>query len=181
MRPGGALSKMSIINDALKKVQTNININTKPTASATLRESTTTISSSMPEAVPIRKKTLASHQKKATGTTSWTPQNRIILAVVILLLVSAAALVVLLPKLTHTSAETNSLAKAAPSTPPPSLPSHPDRKINGVMTTGQKNVVLINDTVYEEGEEVDGIKILKIYHNNVVVSENGQEKVLKVR
>lgn len=52
--------------------------------------------------------------------------------------------------------------------------------INGIMTHGEKNLALIDGQVYEEGDEVDGIKLLKITPKGVTVLENGIERPVKV-
>lgn len=52
--------------------------------------------------------------------------------------------------------------------------------INGIMTRGEDNLALIDGQVYEEGEEVDGVKILKITPKGVTVLENGDERFVKV-
>jgi hypothetical protein len=52
--------------------------------------------------------------------------------------------------------------------------------INGIMTHGEQNLALIDGQVYQEGEEVDGVKILKITPKGVTVLENGDERFVKV-
>ena len=52
--------------------------------------------------------------------------------------------------------------------------------VNGVMTHGAENLVLIDGQVYEEGDEVDGVKILKITSKGITVLENGAERFIKV-
>ncbi len=52
--------------------------------------------------------------------------------------------------------------------------------VNGVMTHGAENLVLIDGQVYEEGNEVDGVKILKITSKGITVLENGSERFIKV-
>lgn len=66
-------------------------------------------------------------------------------------------------------------AAAKSSANPPSRLS-----INGVMTHGTQNLVLIDGQVYEEGEEVDGVKIIKITSKGATVLENGTERFIKV-
>jgi type II secretory pathway component PulC len=49
--------------------------------------------------------------------------------------------------------------------------------IQGIMSTEQKNVALINNKIYEEGKILpDGIKILKITSEHVLIEKNGYEK-----
>lgn len=52
--------------------------------------------------------------------------------------------------------------------------------IHGVMSNGPKNLVLINDQVYQEGDEVDGVKILKINLDSIRIINNGQEETIQV-
>ncbi|MDE2222638.1 MAG: hypothetical protein KGK03_06165 [Candidatus Omnitrophica bacterium] len=53
--------------------------------------------------------------------------------------------------------------------------------IHGVLAGGSKNLVLIDDQVYQEGDEVDGIKIVKISLNAITVINNGQEEIIPVK
>ena len=52
--------------------------------------------------------------------------------------------------------------------------------ITGIMTQGSKSVALINGQVYEEGDTVNGVKIIKITSNAVVVAKNGVERTIRV-
>ncbi len=53
--------------------------------------------------------------------------------------------------------------------------------IHGVMSDGPNNVVLINDQVYQEGDEVNGVKIIKISLNSITVINNGKEETIRVK
>jgi type II secretory pathway component PulC len=53
--------------------------------------------------------------------------------------------------------------------------------IHGVMSDGPNNVVLINDQVYQEGDEVDGVKIVKISLDSIIVINNGKEETIRVK
>ncbi len=68
---------------------------------------------------------------------------------------------------------------AVSNTNPPTTPQ--TLNIHGVMSNGTSNLVLINDQVYQEGDEVDGIKILKINLNTITVLNNGQEEKIRVK
>jgi hypothetical protein len=61
----------------------------------------------------------------------------------------------------------------------PGLPS--TLNIHGVMSNGSNNLVLINDQVYQEGDEVDGIKIVKINLNTITVINNGKKELIRVK
>ena len=49
------------------------------------------------------------------------------------------------------------------------------------MSNGSSNVVLIDDKVYQEGDEVDGAKIVKINLDSITVNINGTEKTIFVK
>lgn len=52
--------------------------------------------------------------------------------------------------------------------------------VHGVMANGHSNIVLINDQVYQEGDEVQGAKILKINLDSILVTNNGKEETIRV-
>ena len=52
--------------------------------------------------------------------------------------------------------------------------------VHGVMADGSANLALINDQVYQEGDEVDGAKIVKINLNSITVITNGKEKTIRI-
>jgi len=85
------------------------------------------------------------------------------------------------PTITAVSATvTSPTATAAIPTPP--VENKPQTlNIHGVMSNGSQNVVLIDDQVYQEGDEVDGIKILKINLDSITILNNGQEQKIKVK
>jgi hypothetical protein len=53
-------------------------------------------------------------------------------------------------------------------------------KLQLIYSSGNKKYVLIDDVRYTEGESVNGYKITKINENDVVVSENGQQKTFSI-
>jgi hypothetical protein len=53
--------------------------------------------------------------------------------------------------------------------------------INGVMSSGPNNLALINGHVYQEGDEVDGTKIVKISFDAITVINNGKEEIIRVK
>lgn len=53
--------------------------------------------------------------------------------------------------------------------------------IQGVLTQGNSTVVLINDKIYEEGDEINGIKIVSIDSVSVTILKNGKEENIRVR
>lgn len=73
----------------------------------------------------------------------------------------------------------NIKAMASPS-PTPAPVSRGRIILNGIMARGKQNLALIDGQVYEQGEEIDGVKIVKINPNNIVILENGTERTIKV-
>jgi hypothetical protein len=69
------------------------------------------------------------------------------------------------------TATTTAQAPAAPMT----------LNIHGIMSNASGNLALINDQVYQEGDEVDGAKIIKINLNSITVNINGIEKTILVK
>ena len=59
-------------------------------------------------------------------------------------------------------------------------PSEPTLAVQGIMAQGTSNIALINNRIYEEGSEINGMKIVKINLNNLVVTQNGQEKTISM-
>ena len=53
--------------------------------------------------------------------------------------------------------------------------------IHGIMSNANGNLVLINDHVYQEGDEVDGAKIVKINLDSIMVIINGREQTIIVK
>jgi hypothetical protein len=53
--------------------------------------------------------------------------------------------------------------------------------IHGIMSNPSGNVVLINDQVYQEGDEVGGAKIVKINLDSITVLINGTEETIHVK
>lgn len=72
--------------------------------------------------------------------------------------------------------------KSMASPKPAAAPSSSRSRIivNGIMARGKQNLALIDGQVYEQGEEVDGVKIIKINPNSIVVLEDGVERTVKV-
>jgi hypothetical protein len=52
--------------------------------------------------------------------------------------------------------------------------------IHGIMSNATGNLVLIDDQVYQEGDVVDGAKIIKINLDSITVDINGTEKTIPV-
>jgi hypothetical protein len=64
----------------------------------------------------------------------------------------------------------------------PSKTSYPlTLNIHGIMANSNGNLVLINDQVYQEGDEVDGAKIVKINLDSIIVDVNGAQQTIFVK
>ena len=77
------------------------------------------------------------------------------------------AQITIAPQATNTSNST----KPAPTT----------LDIHGIMANATGNLVLINDQVYQEGDDIDGVKIVKINLNSIIVNDNGVERKIPVK
>ncbi len=53
--------------------------------------------------------------------------------------------------------------------------------IHGIMSNASGNLVLINNSVYQEGDEIEGAKIIKISLDSITVNNNGIEQTIPVR
>jgi hypothetical protein len=53
--------------------------------------------------------------------------------------------------------------------------------IHGIMANSTGNLVLINDQVYQEGDKVDGAKIVKINLDSITVINNGIKQTVLVK
>ena len=76
------------------------------------------------------------------------------------------------------------LAKVAPAAngqTPGNTPDAQTLNIQGVMANGANNVVLINNKIMEEGAFVGGVQILKINLDAITILNNGKEEIIPVR
>jgi type II secretory pathway component PulC len=53
--------------------------------------------------------------------------------------------------------------------------------IHGIMANANGNLALINDQVYQEGDDLDGAKIVKINLDSITISNNGTEQTIFVK
>ena len=79
----------------------------------------------------------------------------------------------------HPAAAPVAVQTAAPVTVPvaPSITLN----VHGIMSDARGNVALINDQVYQEGDDIDGVKIVKINLNSIIVNDNGVERKIPVK
>ena len=230
MCPGGAASFMSIINDALKKVQTNLDQNnstpTKNTMTTPPPENSQpnnfsepspqpkpdydhnlgkpaapwdipaaqTIINPTPQAEPpkeaVKKQTAPRVEEKKS--------SRLTPVVIILLLIFATAIFTLkknekilaehnihlrLPEKIQKifSANIFSQKTQAPGslTAAAAVAQKDELVVNAVMLQGSKHIALINDKIYNVGDSINGMKILKINFQEMVVQDGEKEKRLR--
>ena len=53
--------------------------------------------------------------------------------------------------------------------------------VQGIMASGGHNIALINNRVHEEGDVINGIKILKISLESITVEHDGKQETVDVR
>jgi hypothetical protein len=68
-----------------------------------------------------------------------------------------------------------------PGPPMTKQPAPTTFNIHGIMSNKTGNLVLINDQVYQEGDVVDGTKIVKINLNSVTVITDGIQQTILVK
>ncbi len=51
--------------------------------------------------------------------------------------------------------------------------------LQGIVYRGEFNSVIINNTLYKEGDIIEGFKIKKIKENKVILEKKGKEFILK--
>jgi type II secretory pathway component PulC len=67
-------------------------------------------------------------------------------------------------------------SKAEPKVEPTDTPN-----IHGIMSNPKGNVVLIDNGIYAEGDEVQGVKIIKISLDRIVILKDGKEETIRVK
>ena len=70
-------------------------------------------------------------------------------------------------------------AESQPTTEP-KLEHADTLNIHGIMSDPKGNVVLIDNGIYAEGDEVNGVKIVKITLDGIVVLKDGKEETIRV-
>jgi hypothetical protein len=177
---------MSIIHDALKKVQKSMQKNPDTSTPTTSSEGFIETLSS-PE----------SQQKSSSA--QWIPTLVLVTLAVggaflylrmqknhqpkhLAEIVTAAPVKVAPPKVVSTPVPTPPASTTpAPVAPTPAAKPKPVLNIQGVMAQGSKNVALINDGIYEEGSVVEGQKILKISLNAITVEHDGHQEIIPIK
>lgn len=164
---------MSIIHDALKKVQQTNN----------------------PEATPPP----ATPQGSVQNPETVKPQDKTSILLFVAAICAVVAMIfAALPQFTpkkpvRTSAVTVTKQPApepaATTEPAPAVPAQTtavtdplnSARIEGIMDMGDKKVVLINGNVYEEGQTIHGRTITKITLDAMTVTDNGQERTFSIK
>ena len=176
---------MSIIHEALKKVQANLQ-NQPPAAPEQI--------TGQPPAEPAAEKQQAEDKAAQPPQKTKTPFPLLITLVFISTAIAALWFIVpptmrhISPLLNHlrNTIKTYSIVPAAkkPDQPParimiPSVP--PVFNVQGVMTNNGSTVALINGKIYERGDELGGAKITGIAAEAITISRNGAEETIPVR
>ncbi len=188
---------MSIIHDALKKVQKSMEQNNTPINPFKLQED-------IVEVLP----SLNPKKKKNNSTLLWISIITSVLILFGFVLFIFSEIKSKNPKFlfslnlnsimrtqTHSSktkitpTPTSSPVKEAAQTPtantpianaPPLSPS-PTLDLQGIMASSGQNIALINNSVYEEGAVIDGKKIIKINLNTITIEYNGKQEEITLK
>ncbi len=67
-----------------------------------------------------------------------------------------------------------------PDEPAEAVPEEAEITLNGIMSAGDKNVALINDEIYEIGDTVNEMKIIEISLDSVQMLKKGKTKTFQV-
>ncbi|MBI3601621.1 MAG: hypothetical protein HY209_01825 [Candidatus Omnitrophica bacterium] len=179
---------MSIIHDALKKVQ-----QTMTTAQIKPEDIVEVLPSS----------TSTPDKKPAGGIPSWliVSAGLLVLGAASVFIFSQTAPVPQIPaaKTSRPSAvkplarrtispkTATSTTSAGPASSPAPIasgetnPPLPVLNIQGIMASGSHHVALIDNNIYEEGSLVNGVKILKIDLNAITIEHDGKQETVAVR
>ena len=196
---------MSIIHDALKKVQERLNPKTE--AKSVVTPTTTPETSGyLYETSPALETLPGTGQETINQKIAATNKMKTIYTLCGALVIITASVVYLyyqfqsdIPKvqrlasksfatLTHKEPTPDFKAKApqelksmAQVTIATNSPTPITLNIHGIMSNTGGNLVLINDQVYQEGDTVDGAKITKINLDSISIINNGIEKTILVK
>lgn len=163
---------MSIINDALKKVQTireHKNVPSEPPGGVAPERQPLPAASPRAESLPPA----PAHQD---NTLAQAPRPRSPLLPIRLIIVIPILILVLLSY--------HQFSKMSPptGTPPPATTASPsDITLNGIMTMGDRKVALINDDIYEIGDMINGMTLIGISADSVQVLKDGKILTHKVK
>lgn len=185
---------MSIINDALKKTQQNMNpdgsaVAAQQGASGAPQESSPKLGderfakppaakSGGPTTPPAGKQPAPPPKKMPKNPPLKNPRRRVPLLGIGLAAVILLALAAGLLKFWNQWPFASEPRKASSS---PKHESPDGLYVSGIMTTGDKRVALINNEIYELGDIVNGMRIVEIEKDKIHLSYGDQQtKILKV-
>lgn len=201
---------MSIINDALKKVQANIDKSESQDSSKKPAKKKSTNIPKMPQRAPssigasehslnAASQTQVQHQPPAYSF-SQTPKDkkdehkvpRNKLNIIIITLSVIVCGIILLPSITYlfNKPQINQELPPVvyqPRIQRPTVPSNPVSTklesiyVSGIVTIGNENRALINDKIYEEGDTIEGMKIMNISLDSIELLDGNKTKILEVR
>lgn len=177
---------MSIIHDALKKVQTNLQeqeqsgpkrFELEPLGGGPLTPP-------QPKVEPAPRKITASGTAPAPRPKS--PKGRLIFLFAALCAAAYITYTQYSPQIAPLKRSIQSMARSVPAVtlpaPSPTPVADPNvLKLEGVMNNNGAMLALINGKIYEEGSAINGAKIVRIGENTVTISRDGEEEVLQVR
>ncbi len=183
---------MSIINDALKKVQNNISPKSpeepKPENKAPAPKTPSSASPAAPSAQPqpaspvIRDRPISekpavpsADDPTAKSGKAKRPAFRTPAPVIIVVSVCLLAIAVLLTRWTPIDVQ------PLPQKTTAGLNGAPQLSIQGIMTMGDRKVVLIEEDIYQIGDEIQGMKVKEISLDEVKLLKDGRTVTIKVK
>ncbi|NTV29036.1 MAG: hypothetical protein HGA80_03030 [Candidatus Omnitrophica bacterium] len=168
---------MSIIHDALKKVQESTRPEQLKPASAPTAPAVEKSQAEKPPAKSFAEKISSQPAVQATPSADTTePRSFLGIALIAVVTVIVLVIMVVLFRLARETTQHPTLnvtistvaTDAATSNDLASL-----IRVQGIMNQGGKTVALINDGIYEEGQPIFGRAILRISLNQVTIMDNG--------
>jgi len=186
---------MSIIHDALKKVQKNLPGYTSPDNSEVKKQnipkdqSQDTFATPNPSAItPSNRPNSYSTKQKTDKVLSSSAKNKTTL------FVTASIILILILGYFYTvqwqTTQQIFLDSIRQTTLPPRIPvispktqaeEKPKIVIKGIMKMDDQTLALINDNIYQEGDVINDITVTEITSNSVTILDNGKLKTLKVQ
>ena len=189
---------MSIIHDALKKVQqtNNAGLPTPPTPSQETAPSPETAKAQDKTSLPLLVAVICAVVAMIfAALPQFTPKKTTAPSTPVAAAPVSPAVPTKQPVPEPAAPSTNTISKAvanavAAPTQPPSAPVQKivdpndplsSIQIEGVMDMGGKKAVLINGNVYEEGQTIHGRIISSITFDSLTVMENGQKRIFPIK
>ncbi len=163
---------MSIIHDALKKVQNSKSASAGPDSPV----------SGAPDPSLATSRSAGIHPGDHPPVI---PRKVLIALMVLTSVVVLAILLILIGLAKQTTLHPKIVLEEPPVTVSVAVPGQATSvqeplRLEGIMNMGAKKVALINGNIYEEGQAVEGMTVIKVTDTNVTVQANGVERVLKI-